>query len=489
MFAIKHKRIFQLLRISKVRNLFWSFGIGIFIIDGKGFAECKNPDLKRIPIEVKVALCDGTKVNGSLKLEPCNVDGQVDCISNEAFPSAERASIDPNFFSADFSIAGVSGLLKSCSKDGEVDCIASEQLPAIDTQLVDPFHIIAGLSIGGREGTYQPASSCSNDGEIDCRTNADYPTITKQNIDPRFVKKGVVIGGVTGRREIHRYCRNQADLAFFDVSEPTNLPRSATAVNATTDVISLGVSTHGMSSGSPIRFATTGTLPGGIVADTTYYAILPTATTLKIANSLADALASIAIDIGSAGTGTLTIRSAPDGVASIWDTLEDGRLPGVNPVSVFGDGSSTTCDQTLIVDVTDSEPNLKPSMSIPAGGTHSFNRIIEETLTGLRFSNIIYDGSGILNWTDALALCGRLDSGDGPGKWRLPTQKEWQMFYYAGGSTAYPFSSKPFWVGTSVSIALGKAFSFYPDTGYMNEYWYDADKFLTTNYVACARWE
>ena len=79
-----------------------------------------------------------------------------------------------------------------------------------------------------------------------------------------------------------------------------------TDVNATSDQIVVG---KDISTTTPIRFSSTGTLPAGLVAGTRYYAIKVNSTTIKVATSVANAQAGTAIDLTSQGSGTHTVES------------------------------------------------------------------------------------------------------------------------------------------------------------------------------------
>ena len=66
---------------------------------------------------------------------------------------------------------------------------------------------------------------------------------------------------------------------------------------------------HGMQTGwGPFYVSSSGALPGGLSATVKYWAIRVDANTLQLATSRADALASTAVDITSAGSGTHTLR-------------------------------------------------------------------------------------------------------------------------------------------------------------------------------------
>lgn len=82
---------------------------------------------------------------------------------------------------------------------------------------------------------------------------------------------------------------------------------AAAAVNATTDIITVASNFDKWITGKKVRATTTTTLPGGLAINTDYFVIRLSATTIKLASSLALAIAGTGINITSAGTGTHTI--------------------------------------------------------------------------------------------------------------------------------------------------------------------------------------
>lgn len=83
-----------------------------------------------------------------------------------------------------------------------------------------------------------------------------------------------------------------------------------TNVDAGTDVITISTN-HQFYSGQAVVFVQTGGGdPGGLATGTVYYVIYVSPTTLSLATSLANALAGTAIDITSAGSGTLHLLTA-----------------------------------------------------------------------------------------------------------------------------------------------------------------------------------
>lgn len=77
-------------------------------------------------------------------------------------------------------------------------------------------------------------------------------------------------------------------------------------VNTSTEVITVG---RDIPTTTPIKFSSTGAVPTGLVAGTTYYAIRNNATSIKVATTVANAQAGTAIDLTAVGSGTHTITT------------------------------------------------------------------------------------------------------------------------------------------------------------------------------------
>lgn len=76
---------------------------------------------------------------------------------------------------------------------------------------------------------------------------------------------------------------------------------ATTDVNTATDEITVS---RRFSTGDPLLFKTSGSLPGGLSTATTYYAINVSSTVIKVASTLSNAEAGTAINITSTGSGT-----------------------------------------------------------------------------------------------------------------------------------------------------------------------------------------
>lgn len=76
--------------------------------------------------------------------------------------------------------------------------------------------------------------------------------------------------------------------------------------DTTTEVVTFATA-HGLVTGNKIQFASTGTLPAPLLAATDYFAVVLTATTMKLATSNANAVAATPTTIDFTTTGTATI--------------------------------------------------------------------------------------------------------------------------------------------------------------------------------------
>lgn len=87
------------------------------------------------------------------------------------------------------------------------------------------------------------------------------------------------------------------------------------ALTFAADDLGTALAAHGRTTGDgPVRFTTSGTLPGGLALATDYWVIVVSPTTLKIAASFADAMAAVPVpvDITDAGTGSHTMSDTAD---------------------------------------------------------------------------------------------------------------------------------------------------------------------------------
>jgi hypothetical protein len=134
--------------------------------------------------------------------------------------------------------------------------------------------------------------------------------------------------------------------------------------NASTDGIVLATGSRAILNGAGVRVSSTGTLPAGLSAGTTYYAIRGAAF-YQLATSLANARAGAAIDITSAGSGIHTL--------TWWDepryTVNGAFLTSEKPVEII---------QRLVSAMAGSAVNLGDRWHINAGVYHAPTVTLDE---------------------------------------------------------------------------------------------------------------
>lgn len=114
--------------------------------------------------------------------------------------------------------------------------------------------------------------------------------------------------------DFHRRLLAKADWPFLH--RPRLLtsvaPSSTFTAVAGTDVCTAVSAVIQTATGTPVKLETTSALPAGLSEDTLYYMVYQSATTFKLATSLANAYAGTVIDITDTGTGTHTVLVQTD---------------------------------------------------------------------------------------------------------------------------------------------------------------------------------
>lgn len=102
----------------------------------------------------------------------------------------------------------------------------------------------------------------------------------------------------------------------FTVASLTNKTFVDADVNVGSDLIT--IASHDLVTGQAFTLTTTGVLPAGLALATTYYAIVVSSSTFKVASSVANAIAGTAVDItAAAGGGTHTVAKTAISGASL----------------------------------------------------------------------------------------------------------------------------------------------------------------------------
>lgn len=91
---------------------------------------------------------------------------------------------------------------------------------------------------------------------------------------------------------------------------------------------------HGLKTGAAIYFTTTGNLPTGIIANTTYYAIYRDDNSIRLATSLANALSDTRIVTSGTQSGTHTLVFCPYGNGNGTTTFNVPNLKGKTLVGI-----------------------------------------------------------------------------------------------------------------------------------------------------------
>lgn len=126
-------------------------------------------------------------------------------------------------------------------------------------------------------------------------------------------------------------------------SNLTGNSQTVTVANATNIWTAVG---HGLTTGQPVRLSTTGTLPDGASASTTYYVLWLSADTFTLHTTNAGAVA---------GTGTLDVSDDGSGTHSVtsgdrWDFT--AYITGFEPSASVGDKLSSSVTFTATGSVT-----------------------------------------------------------------------------------------------------------------------------------------
>jgi hypothetical protein len=96
---------------------------------------------------------------------------------------------------------------------------------------------------------------------------------------------------------------------------------------ATTDIITIASAFKDLLTGDGMQFSTTGTLPAGLSAATTYYWIRLTDTTGKVGTTLLNALAGTVVDITNTGSGTHSAEKTSEPRYTCNGTVDTASTP------------------------------------------------------------------------------------------------------------------------------------------------------------------
>ena len=300
------------------------------------------------------------------------------------------------------------------------------------------------------KGTLVVANKCTADGQSNCTISGDLVSADKSKASASKIAVGTTIAGITGT------------LGNCSSDGQTGCITTSAVIGADTSAIST----------YDLRFGKTF---GGISG------------ARKDCRNGMNTSTGPALYNYDGSTSTITNIAQTGGTSGDWwDTIDDynnnlgmatfGALIGASPAW----SSTYYCDGSQISEVTNTQSWLTPSGSKltcdsatcgPSVQNKSFSKIFQEGYTGLYVTNVLATSASTVSWNLAVDGCQNLTSGDGTGKWRLPTQKELMSIYIGGiylqNSTKFSnLIGDFFWAGTSSSNVPSQAWFVYLIYGY-----------------------
>lgn len=148
-----------------------------------------------------------------------------------------------------------------------------------------------------------------------------------------------------------------------------NVSKGAVTVSIATPGVVTFASAHGLTARQSVFFSTTGALPTGLAADTTYFVDVLSPTTLRLATSLANLDASVFVGTSGTQSGTHTLFASVGGVAAAatFNVPNLGGLAIAHASSSYGPGAQTGASTVVIPD----NPAHTHSIT-PGSHTHSY---------------------------------------------------------------------------------------------------------------------
>jgi hypothetical protein len=159
------------------------------------------------------------------------------------------------------------------------------------------------------------------------------------------------------------------DNSQFTISQDSS-GKSFVPADVDTGTERIAIPSHGLTTGDPIRFVTTGTLPGGLTETGIFYAISVSSGVLKVASSYANAIALTPINLTTTGTGTFYVYKVRPFIGHAGASSPNDRVGNrcvqadtigvagttVTLTKTAGHGFSTG-DQIAVVEAVDSSEN------------------------------------------------------------------------------------------------------------------------------------
>ena len=177
----------------------------------------------------------------------------------------------------------------------------------------------------------QGNTSFASIAELELLNSPDNVDVLELEVDSvRYIKPGMELDFYEAGTDNLKYSITPTEVDKINDTFsflPVTQNFSTSDVNTGTEEITLPDASK-FATGTPIIFGSTGTVPAGLTAGTTYYAINVSSTTIKVATSELNASLGIAINLTDTGSGQHRVRLSYvfDNKDEIWKSGRKGKL-------------------------------------------------------------------------------------------------------------------------------------------------------------------
>lgn len=195
-----------------------------------------------------------------------------------------------------------------------------------DQNYKTPNVIITATDTAGEVLTHSQVTLSSADANTDVLTHSGEISIQTGDLIIFQNSGGAVPGGLTAGTQYYAIRISATTIraaASLDLAN-NNVWIDITSAGSGTNTIRIGL--VDIQTKDKVVITSTATMPGGVTSGATYWAIRVSATQIKLAISYANAVAGTAVDITSAGTGTVTCNVVADFVGASGSTTYSGTL-------------------------------------------------------------------------------------------------------------------------------------------------------------------
>ena len=155
----------------------------------------------------------GTKDCGtSDHLAPCNVDGQVDCLTDSRYPAMDASQLVEEQMLFSMVAGGIAGKLKPCRNAGEIGCFAAPEFSPCTRDGQENCILTTALQMVPKAQACHPI--CRIDGEQGCVVQNPFKAMSPSGITAWDLRSGHTLGGLAGVLKTN--CRNGVNSSIFN---------------------------------------------------------------------------------------------------------------------------------------------------------------------------------------------------------------------------------------------------------------------------------